>query len=124
MELHGVTGKPYDTPQVRKKMPDPFQRPRINLDGGARQIKRSWKDTSVLDVRQGDTVAQFGTVVETKQTINLPLAGAVDLSQEPVLESDTIELTWRVRLYNVMGDYKDFPGEQRVFAFTADAVDD
>lgn len=104
MDLHGVTGKPYSTPQVRKKLPAPFNRNRIDLDGG-RRVQRSWQDLSVLKVKPGDTVAGFGTVSEVVEFINIPESHSPDAS------------SWRVRLYNVMGDWKDYPGEQRVFAF-------
>lgn len=103
MELHGVTGKPYNTPQVRKKMPPPFSRNRIDLDGG-RRVKRDWTDISVLKVKKGDTIAGFGTVEAVSEFIQIN-------------DASNVPSVWRVRLYNVMGDYQDFPGEQRVFAF-------
>lgn len=105
MELHGVTGSPYATPQVRRNMPAPFTRPSIHVGGGARSVKRAWQDISVLDVKRGDTVASFGTVVETKEFTDT---------------TDTQNVIWRVRLYNVMGDWIEIPGEQRVYAFTAE----
>lgn len=102
MELHGVTGKPYSTPHIRKKLPAPFTRSRIDLDGG-RRAKRDWKDISVLLVQKGDTVSNFGTVAERVEFVNIP--------------EDGLAADWRVRLYNVLGDWKDYPGEQRVYAF-------
>lgn len=110
MELHGVTGAPYKTPNVRKKLPAPFLRDRIDLDGG-RRVKRSWKDLSVLKVKRGDLVADFGRIEAVGEFIEHPDGHA----------SPTI---WRVRLYNVVGEYRDFPGEQRVFAFTPDEDDE
>ena len=106
MELHGVTGKPYKHPEVRRKLPTPFTRGRIDLDGGTR-AKRSWKDTPVAKVVAGDMVADFGLVEATSEFIRVP-----EGHPEPAV--------WRVRLYNVAGDYKDFPGEQRVYAFSKD----
>lgn len=110
MELQGVTGAPYKTPSVRRKLPAPFTRSRIDLDGG-RRIKRSWKDVSVLKIKRGDIVAEFGRVEAQSEFIT-----HIDDMPAPI--------RWRVRLYNVMGEYRDFPGEQRVFAFTPDEDDD
>lgn len=109
MELHGVAGAPYKTPQVRKKLPAPFARPRIDLDGG-RHVKRSWQDLSVLLVKKGDTVAGFGTVAERVEFVNIP-------DREGFSAPRPDNPVWRVRLYNVVGDWKDYPGEQRVFVF-------
>lgn len=121
MELEGVLTRAHDVPQVRRKLPSPFSRPRVDLDGG-RRVKRTWADVSVLDVRAGDTVANFGKVSERAEFINVTHG---DLSLRDVVTSidDKTIPIWRVRLYNVMGDYQDFPGEQRVFAFTAEAAD-
>lgn len=103
MELHGVTGKPYKHPQVRRKVPT-FSRPRIDLDGGAgRRVKREWQDMAVNDLEPGDTVAEFGTIE----------ARAV------FLEPDE-QTPWRIRFYNVHGEWRDYPGEQRVFAFSTE----
>lgn len=103
MELHGITGAPYKHPQIRRKMPAPFVRPSISLDGHYR-VKRVWQDTAVCDLVEGDTVAGFGTV-EAK-------AEFIQVSADEV---------WRIRLYNVMGEWKDFPGYDRVFAFSKEA---
>lgn len=111
VELHGVTGSPYKTPQVRRKLPDPFTRQRIDLDGG-RRVKRTWQEVSVTVLKQGDTVAGFGTVDAVSEFIRAPQDGSLD---------DEL-VVWRVRLYNVMGDYQDFPGEQRVFAFAPESA--
>lgn len=103
MELHGVTGAPYKHPIVRRKIPAPFSRPSINATGG-KPVKRSWKDTSIVDLKPGDTVADFGTVESSVEFINT--------------DSD---MPWRVRVYNVMGDYRDFVGNDRVFSFSGTA---
>lgn len=109
-ELHGVTGAPYNTPQIRRAMPAPFNRPRIDLDGG-RRIKRSWKDTQVGKVKKGDTVADVGLIEAVIETIELPGLG----TEEPL-----IDMPWRVQLHNVQGDFWNFSGHQRVYAFTPD----
>lgn len=109
-ELHGVTGAPYNTPQVRKKLPAPFTRPRIDLDGG-RHLQRSWKDTPVTEIVKGDIVADVGRIEAVVESIKLPDPGELGpLDAAP----------WRVRLYNVMGEYFDFSGHQRLYAFTVD----
>lgn len=107
MELTGVTGAPYKHPEVRKKMPAPHSRDRIDLDGGTRQ-KRSWKDTSVLKVVGGDVIAGFGRV-----------ESAVEFM--PTFDQESGPLfNWRVRIFNVEGAWKDFGGHERVFAFSKD----
>lgn len=104
MELHGVTGKPYKHPEVRRTVPT-FSRQRIDLDGG-RQVKRVWQDTSVLAITAGDVIAGFGrvkTFVEYLPEVN-----------------GLTSTKWLVRIYNVEGAWKDFGGEQRVFAFSVE----
>jgi hypothetical protein len=113
MELHGVTGKPYATPQIRRKLPAPFSRSRIDLDGG-RRAKRDWKDVSVLHVKEGDTIANFGTVAHRVEFVNIP-------DRESFSSPAPEHPVWRVRFYNVVGDWKDYPGEQRVFAFVKES---
>lgn len=108
-EIHGVTGAPYKTPSVRRKLPAPFSRTRIDLDGGA-QLKRSWKDVPVVEIKAGDIVANFGRVQSVNEFIKTPSLDAL---------TDR-EVTWRVRLINVMNEYQDFPGHERLFAFTPD----
>lgn len=105
MEFQGVTGSPYRHPVTRRKIPAPFTRPTINSTGG-KPVKRYWKDTKVTDLKRGDTVANFGLVESVVEFIN-------DRPDDPAFQ-------WRIRLYNVVGDYRDFPGSQRVYAFTAD----
>lgn len=85
-------------------MPAPFTRPLIDLDGG-RRVKRTWQDISVLKVKEGDTVAGFGTVDAVSEFIQV-----ADHTNDATI--------WRVRLHNVVGEHQDFRGEQRVFAFT------
>jgi hypothetical protein len=109
-EIHGITGAPYNTPQVRKKLPSPHQRPRIDMDGGTR-VKRTWKDTPVLDIKAGDMVADIGLIESVEQFIRIP-------GREDADRQDSI---FQVRLVNVIGVFWDFPGYQRLFAFTPEA---
>lgn len=108
MAIEGILANPaqHKVPGVRRKIPTPFSRPRIDLDGGTR-VQRSWQDLAVHEVKKGDTVAQFGTVA----------ADPVEFIRTPELGRTEGDVTWRIRLYNVMGDYQDFPGQHRVFAF-------
>lgn len=106
MELHGVTGSPYSHSQTRRKMPAPFSRDSINV--GSSRDKRSWKDTSVLDIETDDTVADFGVVVQISDVYTVEY------------EDGRAALTWGVRMRNALGEFRDYPGEQRVFAFTLD----
>lgn len=64
MDLHGVTGKPYAHPKVQKTLPAPFQRPSINA--GGTPVKRSWQQTKVADLTEGDIVADFGLVEQVQ----------------------------------------------------------
>lgn len=112
MANEGITGTPYKTPQVRRKIPTAYARPSITLGGssGPAFVKRSWKDIPVTDVAEHDTVAEFGIVVAVLEVAHVVLDGLSDY-------------VWQVRLHNVMGDWKDYPGDTRVFAFTADPGD-
>lgn len=113
MSIEGVAvTNPGNVPGVRKKIPAPFTRQRIDLDGG-RAVKRVWNDKPIHLIAQGDTVAGFGKVAKTVEFIQTPELG--------LTEGD---VTWRIRLYNVMGDYQDFPGEHRVLAFVPVQGDD
>lgn len=104
MELHGVTGAPYKHPQIRRKTkPTPFSRDRIDLDGG-RRAKRSWKETAIPDIVEGDVVADFGLVEHIVEFIRV----------------ENTEAPWLIRFYNPHGGWNDFRGEQRVFAFSKD----
>lgn len=106
LELTGVTGAPYKHPEVRKRMPAPHSRDRIDLDGASRE-KRSWKDTSVLKIIEGDTVAGFGRVVSAVEFI-------------PRFADRDLESRWQVRLTNVDGVWRDYGGHERLFAFSRD----
>jgi hypothetical protein len=109
MELHGITGKPYKHPEVRKKIPV-FNRPRIDLDGG-RRVKRSWQDLAAHKIGAGDTVAGFGTVEKRFEFINTPDWGE---------GTGTDTMYWKIRLINIMGEHRDYSGEHRVFVFAPD----
>jgi hypothetical protein len=114
VEISGVAvNNPRNVPGVRKKIPTPFTRPRIDLDGG-RHVKREWRDVAVHELNKGDTVAGFGTVGGTAEFIKAPEFALAEGETEG-------EVTWRIRLFNVMGDYQDFPGGHRVFAFAKES---
>lgn len=106
MNMQGVTGSPYSHPVTRRKLPAPFSRPSINAGGAP--VKRFWKEVSVLAVKKGDTVAGFGVVEDVVEFINMPMEETQDMRE------------WRIRVYNVVGEYRDFPGHERVHAFTAE----
>lgn len=112
--LEGITGSPYKTPNVRKTIPKAYSRPSVSVGGGTgpRFVKRSWRDVKVTEVKEYDTVAEFGIVAEVEEVINIPQT--IDLRDIPDRPF------WTVRLHNVMGETKDYPGHDRVFAFTAD----
>lgn len=107
MNLHGITGAPYATPRVQKKMPKPFARPSISVGGsGPKAVKRDWKQTPVHKVAVGDTVADVGEV----DTI------------EEISESSGVAVrdhVWTIVLTNVFGARFRFRGETSVMAFTA-----
>lgn len=111
-EIHGVTGKPYAHPEVRRKLPEPYARQRIDLDGGKR-VKRRWQDVSVFAVAKGDIVANFGLVAEDpEEIVNIPGA------REP----DEFGPRWSVKLVNVDGVEQVFPGHERLYAFAPEGV--
>lgn len=113
MSIEGVAvTNPGNVPGVRKKIPIPFSRPRVDLDGGV-SVKRAWDQKAVHTIAEGDTVAGFGKVGEVVEFIKTPDLG--------LTEGDVI---WRIRLYNVMGDYQDYPGEHQVLAFVPVQGDD
>lgn len=116
-----MTGKPYKHPEVRKKMPGSFTRPSITVGGGtAKQVKRTWQDMSVTDIKKYDTVAGFGTVAAVVEFIEIDQVfenGGWDEGNEDVLVDRPV---WRIRLHNIMGEYQDYPGEQRLFVFAAE----
>lgn len=100
MQLEGVTGAPYKHPEVRRKMPAPHSRERIDLGGGI-AVKRAWKQTAVTDIRSGDTVADFGRV---------------HIFQTYLDPND--DYAWLVKLTNVFGVIREFPGYTSVLAYT------
>lgn len=116
MAIEGIVGAPYKTPQVRRKVPV-FSRPSITVGGGAGAVKRTWRDIPVFEVKVGDNVAGFGIVAEKNENINVNpkqfLTAFVE-SEEALMK------VWTVKLINVMGDSREYPGEDRVFAFTSD----
>lgn len=112
MDITGVAvNNPRNVPGVRKKIPTPFTRPRIDLDGG-RHVKRGWRDVAVHELAKGDTVAGFGTVAGVSEFISTPEFGQVNG-----------DVVWRIRLFNIMGDFQDFSGEHRVFAFAKEPTE-
>lgn len=116
MELHGVTGKPYKHPEVRRTVPT-FTRASISIGDG---IKRAWRDVGVAAVREGDTVAGFGSVVEVGEFViqeQVWQDGDRENGNEDVLVERP---AWRVRLHNRAGESREYRGEQRVFAFVPD----
>lgn len=109
-EIHGIAGAPYQTPQVRKKIPAPHSRERIDLDGGT-SVKREWQDVNIFAVAVGDVVAGFGRVSrEPQETVNIASG------------DDPFESRWTVRLTNVLGEVRDYPGHERVFAFARERL--
>lgn len=113
MELEGVVGSPYKHPEVRKKLPAPFARPSINLDGGIHR-KRSWKDTPVTDLKPGDVVANLGRIATVEEHVEIPEIGPVQHDES------TMDGFWIFRITNVLGKHFDLPGYQRYYAFTED----
>lgn len=106
MSVEGVVGSPYKTPQVRRKVPTPFTRPSITVGGGAAgAVKRHWQEIAVTDVKQGDTVANFGVVDEIEEHVRI----REWINGRP----------WTVELHNVMGETKVYGGEDVVLAFVA-----
>lgn len=119
-ELHGITGAPYKTPQVRKVHPAPHSRHRIDMDGGSR-VKRSWKDTPVAEIQPGDLVANVGMIRMISEFLSIPELGPDDDPDDDPDEVPGVPV-WTFRLHNALQEFWDFPGHQRVYAFTPDVV--
>lgn len=98
-------------PEVRTKIPSPFQRSRVDLDGTGR-VKRDWQMRLVSRVAVGDTVAQFGTVAEVAETVT-------DVIRREGLTVPRVVPTWTVVLTNVLGQQRSFPGNESVHVFAA-----
>lgn len=115
MSEASIGGSPYKVPAVRRSVPS-FNRDRIVIGGsGPAPVKRVWKDTLVTKVDVGDTVAEFGIVAEIAEMLHIPDGFKIEHVEDREL------VCWRVRLYNVVGDVKDYPGHTRVMAFTGSA---
>lgn len=100
MDIQGVSGAPYKHPITRRKIPAPFTRPTINSTAG-NPVKRSWKDTPVTKIKPGDNIAGFGVVDHVVEFVNT---------------GD--EFSWKFRFYNVMDEYRDFGGHDRLYSFS------
>ncbi len=105
-ELHGVVGSPYKTPQTRRKIPAPFQRPVIEVGGD--RVRRTWKDTPVVSLKPGDVVAEVGQVASVEEKVIRPTGTSGQM------------IMWRVLLTNVAGITRAYNGHDRVFAFSED----
>lgn len=100
MELHGVTGKPYNAPRTQRAIPAPFSRPSINA--GGETVRRTWKQTKALDLNDGDVVAGVGKIRHVERwVINRPHE-------------------YRVHVTNVLGDIRVYGVHESVFAFSRD----
>lgn len=89
--------------RVQRKIPAPYERPSIAIGGGAAASeKREWRQTSVMDVKAGDTVPDIGVVTEVTHT-----------------ELDAETLDWFVRITGGQGgsNAKYFHGSDSVLAF-------
>ncbi len=94
-----VPGTPSH-PQVRRKMPDPFQRPVIDLDGG-RAVKRSWRTVLACDLKAGDTVPGIGLITSVVESV--------------VKTGERYE--WPVTVEGGVGIRRVFKGSDQVLAF-------
>lgn len=97
MDLHGVTGKPYSHPKVQRALPAPFERPSINAGGAF--VKRKWQPTKVMDLAEGDTVAEFGVISSVAQY------------------KDHDPARYLVKLTNILGRTETYGIHDSVYAF-------
>lgn len=100
MKIEGVTGAPYNMPRTQRAIPAPFRRPSINAGGV--MVKRTWQQTKVMDVKEGDVIAEFGRV---------------DLIEEWLVR-DPFE--YRVQFTNPDGLQKTCGAEATVLAFSSE----
>jgi hypothetical protein len=85
-------------PKIRTTLPAAFQRPRIDIDGGA--IKREWRPLLACDLQPGDTVPGIGVLTELQETLNLPTC-------------------WEITVFGGDGNQRVYNATDLVFAFTA-----
>src|ERR1051325_1652590 len=90
-------------PRIRSRMPTPYQRPSIDLDG-ARSVKREWKQIPVLHVLVGDNVPGIGVLTEIERFKGNEIEG---IHWQPVL------------LRGGEANMKVFGHDDLVFCFTA-----
>lgn len=103
--LHGISGAPYSHPNVRKKVPNPYQRPSISV--GGTQVKRQWAEVRVHDLAAGDVVPGVGLIADVREDITVP--DHLD---------DKTPIVWKVTITNAFGKTFTYPGEHTVMAYT------
>jgi hypothetical protein len=97
---------------VRKKMPAPFQRPRISVGGGAAQAKREWRVIPVTDVREGDILPGIGYVETVMENVAMP-----DFDQ--VAAGAALDPVWTVIVTGGEDNRRVYNGNDEVHVFTA-----
>ena len=112
MELHGSTGSPLlrDNTRVQRKLPSPFKRPSITVGGGV-EVKRQWRQVPVRSLNVGDVVADVGMIDNIDEILEIP---------GRVWDGESTDISWRVKLTNVVGGVHEFGGESVVLAYTAE----
>ena len=92
-----------DIPRIQRKIPAPFQRPAISLDGAGHQdTRRDWRTVIAADLHTGDTVPGIGQLVRIERNFDA--------------DSDT---PWTITVEGLHGTRCTYAGNTTVFAFTA-----
>lgn len=109
-EIHGIQLPAKPPAQIRQGMPQPFQRPSIDLGGGS-EIKREWRTLAVTEIAEGDIIPGIGVVTYVEEYIKLP---------ETTLSSRSDQRTaWTVTIRGGEGNERVYQGHETVLAFTA-----
>lgn len=62
----GQAFTPSSTARPSKKLPAPFSRPRIEIGGSAKVVKRDWQWLNAFELAEDDIIAGEGVVQEIK----------------------------------------------------------
>lgn len=101
------TGNPTSIGRGRpsKKIPTPFSRPRIDLDGGSRE-KRDWQWVNAFDLQVDDIIAGEGIVLEIKTHMQLGAEWRMYLRTPKHEHGTIVEATKKFYAFSVVKDSK------------------
>lgn len=109
MPADQISGFPRQTPnmpqgRIQRRLPTPFARARIDL-GGEAPKHRDWRQVPVVDLQPGDTVPGIGLVSRVVRNFDIDA-----------------DMPWIVVVEGGDENVKSYPGNDIVYAFTADST--